>query len=88
MIILNNPFLQVHPGQNVGLGKDYTLFALIDGVVKFERNSRIHKVSVVPFEDYVIPEGQRMVEGSRKHRRRQATMAALAAEVELAAAQA
>ena len=25
-----------HPGNNVGLGRDYTLFALIDGVVKFE----------------------------------------------------
>ena len=28
---------KIHPGQNVGLGRDYTLFALIDGVVKFER---------------------------------------------------
>ncbi|MEE2787812.1 MAG: 50S ribosomal protein L27 [Myxococcota bacterium] len=31
-----------HPGNNVGLGRDYTLFALVDGVVKFEtkRNGR------------------------------------------------
>lgn len=36
-----------HPGNNVGLGKDYTLFALIDGVVTFERKSRERqKVSV------------------------------------------
>lgn len=32
-----------HPGQNVGVGKDYTLFALIDGVVKFERKDRDRK---------------------------------------------
>jgi large subunit ribosomal protein L27 len=32
-----------HPGLNVGLGKDYTLFAKIDGVVKFERYGRSRK---------------------------------------------
>lgn len=32
-----------HPGVNVGVGKDYTLFALIDGVVKFERKDRDRK---------------------------------------------
>ncbi len=38
-----------HPGRNVGLGKDYTIFALADGVVKFERLDRQRqKVSVVP----------------------------------------
>jgi len=30
------------PGQNVGLGKDYTLFALIDGTVRFQSNRRVH----------------------------------------------
>ena len=36
-----------HPGQNVGLGKDYTLFAKIDGVVAYERQGRSRqKVSV------------------------------------------
>lgn len=40
-----------HPGNNVGLGRDYTLFALIDGVVKFERKGRDKKkVSVYPVE--------------------------------------
>jgi len=29
--------LQFHPGNNVGLGKDYTIFSLIDGLVKFEK---------------------------------------------------
>ncbi len=33
-----------HPGQNVGMGKDYTLFALTDGEVQFERYSRRRKV--------------------------------------------
>ena len=38
-----------HPGRNVGLGSDYTIFALIDGVVKFEhKNARRYKVSVYP----------------------------------------
>lgn len=32
-----------HPGNNVGCGKDYTLFALIDGVVKFERKDKKRK---------------------------------------------
>jgi large subunit ribosomal protein L27 len=31
-----------HPGRNVGLGKDYTLFALIDGVVRYQPNRRVH----------------------------------------------
>ena len=40
---------KIHPGQNVGLGRDYTLFALIDGVVKFERyGADRKKVSVYP----------------------------------------
>jgi large subunit ribosomal protein L27 len=32
-----------HPGENVGMGRDYTLFALVDGVVKFERYGRDRK---------------------------------------------
>ncbi len=35
-----------HPGKNVGMGKDYTLFALIDGVVKFETKRNRKHVSV------------------------------------------
>ncbi|HLV80183.1 MAG TPA: 50S ribosomal protein L27 [Chthonomonadaceae bacterium] len=37
---------KLHPGNNVGLGKDYTLFALIDGIVKFEGHSKRRRVSV------------------------------------------
>ena len=31
-----------HPGHNVGKGSDYTLFALVDGVVRFQSNRRVH----------------------------------------------
>jgi large subunit ribosomal protein L27 len=37
------------PGRNVGVGRDHTLFALVDGAVKFERASKLRKqVSVYP----------------------------------------
>lgn len=43
---------KVHPGLNVGMGRDFTLFALIDGEVKFEkflRNKKVKtRVSIVP----------------------------------------
>jgi len=39
----------VHPGPNVGMGRDYTLFALIDGVVQYERLGKDRRrVSVYP----------------------------------------
>ena len=46
-IIVRQRGTRLHPGNNVGVGRDYTLFALIDGVVAFEpaRNNR-RKVSV------------------------------------------
>ena len=34
---------KIHPGINVGMGKDYTLFAKIDGTVSFERKGRARK---------------------------------------------
>ncbi|MBP5778578.1 MAG: 50S ribosomal protein L27, partial [Campylobacter sp.] len=38
-----------HPGNNVGMGVDHTIFALIDGFVKFERKDKNRKkVSVYP----------------------------------------
>jgi len=37
-----------HPGAGVGQGKDYTLFALVDGVVKFDREGR--RINVVTAE--------------------------------------
>ena len=48
-IIIRQRGTQVHPGKHVGCGKDYTLFALIDGVVKFHGGMKDRKyVSVVP----------------------------------------
>ncbi len=48
-IIYRQHGTSIHPGNNVGLGRDYTLFALIDGIVKFERMGRDRKkVSVYP----------------------------------------
>jgi large subunit ribosomal protein L27 len=38
-IIVRQRGTRIHPGENVGVGKDYTLYALIDGVVKFEPTS-------------------------------------------------
>lgn len=39
-IIYRQRGTKIHPGENVGLGKDDTLFALMDGFVKFERKGR------------------------------------------------
>lgn len=48
-IIVRQRGTRIHPGTNVGLGKDYTLFALVDGVVTFERKDKTRKkVSVYP----------------------------------------
>ena len=48
-IIIRQCGTKVHPGNNVGLGTDYTIFALIDGQVKFEMKDRYRKqVSVYP----------------------------------------
>jgi large subunit ribosomal protein L27 len=39
-ILVRQKGTKVYPGQNVGMGRDYTLFAKIDGLVKFERRMR------------------------------------------------
>jgi large subunit ribosomal protein L27 len=39
-IIVRQRGTRLHPGQNVGLGRDFTLFALTDGVVKYDRAHR------------------------------------------------
>lgn len=44
---------KIHPGKGVGMGRDYTIFALIDGVVRYENYGRNKKrVSVYPPELY------------------------------------
>ena len=48
-IIVRQRGTRIHPGRNVGRGRDDTLFALIDGVVTFERKDRKRQqVSVYP----------------------------------------
>ncbi len=48
-VLIRQRGTKVKPGVNVGLGRDYTLFALIDGVVAFERQGRdSRQVSVHP----------------------------------------
>lgn len=47
-IIMRQRGTKVHPGKNVGMGKDHTLYALIEGVVTFERkDKKRQQVSVV-----------------------------------------
>ena len=42
---------RIHPGRNVGMGRDYTLFALVDGVVRYERKDKERKrVVVLPIQ--------------------------------------
>jgi len=46
-ILVRQRGTRIHPGNNVGVGRDFTLFALIDGIVKFEPTSNNRrKVSV------------------------------------------
>ena len=48
-IIVRQRGTKIHPGTNVGVGKDYTIYATIDGVIKFEPHSKNKKkVSVYP----------------------------------------
>jgi len=48
-IIIRQRGTKVHPGVNVGIGRDHTLFALVDGVVSFETRSKTsQRVSVRP----------------------------------------
>jgi len=48
-IIVRQCGTKFHPGKNVGLGKDYTIFSLVDGNVKFDRKRGDRRVvSVIP----------------------------------------
>lgn len=47
-IIVRQRGTKIHPGRNVGCGKDHTLFALIDGIVSFESSKERKVVNVVP----------------------------------------
>jgi large subunit ribosomal protein L27 len=47
-IIIRQRGTKYHPGKNVGLGRDYTIFALVDGKVRFDRNGRRINVDPIP----------------------------------------
>ncbi len=48
-IIIRQLGTRIHPGLNVGMGRDYTIFAKIDGIVRYERVGKDRKrVSVYP----------------------------------------
>ena len=50
-IIVTQRGTKFHPGKNVGLGNDHTIFALVDGIVKFEhKDKKRMKISVYPAE--------------------------------------
>jgi large subunit ribosomal protein L27 len=53
-IIIRQRGTKFHPGMNVGLGKDHTIFALVDGEVRFSTNRSGRKVvNIVPANDGV-----------------------------------
>jgi large subunit ribosomal protein L27 len=47
-ILVRQRGTKVYPGKNVGMGSDFTLFALVDGVVKFETRKNKKLVSIIP----------------------------------------
>jgi len=47
-ILVRQRGTKIYPGKNVGMGSDFTLFALVDGVVKFETRKNKKLVSVIP----------------------------------------
>jgi large subunit ribosomal protein L27 len=48
-IIIRQRGTKIHPGKNVGMGKDHTIFALVEGKVSFERkDKKRQQVSVIP----------------------------------------
>jgi large subunit ribosomal protein L27 len=42
-ILVRQKGTRIHPGENVGLGKDYTLFARVDGIVQYEKRGKDKK---------------------------------------------
>lgn len=70
-IIVRQLGTKFHPGVGVGLGHDYTLYALKEGIVSFKQSKYINSVSVLDVEAYQVPEGNQLKEGSRKSRRRE-----------------
>ena len=56
-IIIRQRGTKHHPGNNVGMGKDHTIYALTDGVVEFKKKANNRSfVSIIPFEENVVLE--------------------------------
>ena len=54
-ILVRQRGTKIHPGVNVGIGGDDTLFALVDGVVRFEHKGKLKKqVSIYPKEEKIV----------------------------------
>lgn len=49
-VIIRQRGTKIHPGYGVGMGSDFTIYALIDGVVKFHEKKGRKFVSVIPLE--------------------------------------
>lgn len=48
-ILIRQVGTRIHPGQNVGMGRDFTIFAACDGIVRYQRLGKDRrKVSVIP----------------------------------------
>ena len=47
-IIIRQCGTKFHPGKNAGIGRDFTIYALVDGVVEFVKSSR--KINIIPCE--------------------------------------
>jgi large subunit ribosomal protein L27 len=48
-ILIRQRGTKVHPGLNVGLGRDFTLFALVDGTVKFQKDGKV--IAIIPIAE-------------------------------------
>jgi large subunit ribosomal protein L27 len=48
-VLIRQRGTKVHPGLNVGCGRDHTLFALIDGTVKFQKDGKV--VAILPIAE-------------------------------------
>ncbi len=49
-ILVRQRGTKIKPGKNVGMGKDYTIFSVIEGVVMFDQNRGRKRINVVPLE--------------------------------------
>ena len=57
-ILVRQVGTKVHPGRNVGMGRDYTLYARVDGVVKYDTYNKVkRRVSIEPRPEANVSDG-------------------------------